>query len=512
MTGSANEPSLFLYPSSNYGFTVGNFIESGNRYFEVRSNNGSKQIVIGPNDTGNIGIGTTGPGFQFDILSALTGTADRGNVIAGIRANGSGRNVTLRLSDSVTNSSDISMTGNRVQLSVNGIASLYYNDSGNVGIGAASPSGVLDLGSATSGRALSWGGTGSNYANIWTPYSGSGLVLAVGLRGGTSADSYLSSTVESVARTAVRLNYGGAAGIQFFTDAASVIADGTAIIPTARLTINTSGNVGIGTTNPAARLHVNIAGVPSATIINEVSDFGGNIIGLGGLSNIGDRTGIFTGADGGIGAGIEMGRQGSGWGSYLAFYTNNVTSGPEGPDAIQERVRIDQNGNVGIGTTSPGALLEVNGALKVGGSETGTAASDIKAYIQQIACENRRGVWIDGTGCQEYAYFTATSGVWGAVSCASGHHICTFPDLFAGGFASLRRKGYNAGTSYIWLGGSYPGQQDKFFYPWGNGIEVGCTAGSHYMMDFRRSAAGSTAWGCYPDSFVNVVACCRDNQ
>ena len=163
-------------------------------------------------------------------------------------------------------------------------------------------------------------------------------------------------------------------------------------------------------------------------------------------------------------------------------------------------------------TIDPNTDLIVEGALKVGGSETGTAASDIKAYIKKVACENRRGVWVDETGCSEYAYFTSASGVWPGGACDAGYHICTFPDLFSGGFAALRRPGYNAATTYVWIGGVYSSYQDRIFHPWGYGSELVCAAGSHYMTDFRRGAAGNTAWGCYPDTYVNVTACCKNNQ
>ena len=162
-------------------------------------------------------------------------------------------------------------------------------------------------------------------------------------------------------------------------------------------------------------------------------------------------------------------------------------------------------------TIGPNIDLIVEGALKVGGSETGTAASDIKAYIKKVACENRRGVWVDEEGCDEYAYYTLGC-VYDACACTSGYHMCTFVDLFSGGFASLRRPGYNCPKTYAWVIGrvSHP---DRFFYPWGYGDALQCNAGSHYMMDMRRGASGQTAWGCYKDTYTGAAAmCCKDSQ
>jgi hypothetical protein len=263
----------------------------------------------------------------------------------------------------------------------------------------------------------------------------------------------------------------------------------------------TGGNVGIGTASPGAAFEVTAnasSGLPSVRIKNGAShteffldssaanrvsnlDFLNNAVLKWQISSRGTVDAVNT--------------------DRLAFFGNS-----------SEVLSLLQNGNVGIGTTNPGATLEVNGTLKVGGSVTGNSTSDIKAYIQRVACESRRGVWVENVGCQEYAYFSATAAAYPGGGCVAGYHICTFPDLFSGGFESLRRSGYNAATPYVWIGGNYPSQQDRFFTTWSYGPDLACSAGAHYMMDLRRNAGGSTAWGCYSDSYVNVTACCQDNQ
>jgi hypothetical protein len=57
----------------------------------------------------------------------------------------------------------------------------------------------------------------------------------------------------------------------------------------------------------------------------------------------------------------------------IVFYTN-VGSGSAGQlvGSSGERMRVDYNGNVGIGTTSPGSKLEVNGNIKLTSGSGGT--------------------------------------------------------------------------------------------------------------------------------------------
>ena len=141
-----------------------------------------------------------------------------------------------------------------------------------VGIGTTTPSGVLDLGNATSGRALSWGGTAANYVNMFTAYSDSGLVLAAGIRGSTASDSYVSSYGSAMRRSAIRLNAFNNDGIQFFVDSASVVADGSPVTPTERMRIANSGNIGIGTTSPANDLHIQASVGATMKIENTSAD------------------------------------------------------------------------------------------------------------------------------------------------------------------------------------------------------------------------------------------------
>ena len=98
------------------------------------------------------------------------------------------------------------------------------------------------------------------------------------------------------------------------------------------VTVDTNSNVGIGTSSPANRLHVNSSG--SDLVAKFESTDAAAYISLKDSSTSNDLHGIGANGD------------------NLALYSNNA-----------ERMRIDSNGRVGIGTSSPSQEFHVVGDI-----------------------------------------------------------------------------------------------------------------------------------------------------
>jgi len=103
-----------------------------------------------------------------------------------------------------------------------------------------------------------------------------------------------------------------------------------------KMRVNSQGNVGIGTASPGARLHINgNGGVNTDLLVN------GRIV-TGDASNAGGMW---------VNGALNM-FVGQSTATSLGFYNNGTW-----------RLTVDNNGKVGIGTTSPDALLTVSGQV-----------------------------------------------------------------------------------------------------------------------------------------------------
>jgi hypothetical protein len=200
----------------------------------------------------------------------------------------------------------------------------YIDTSGNLGIGTSSPTAKLDISSTSTADTIGIRRS-SNSTNGMLKFTTAGTDdWILGERNTTDSNFHLYS-------------YGTS------SDVVTVL--------------RSNGYVGIGTSSPLSKLDISLTGTASiaTTTITKVTDFAATAsFGFNGLSNNNDGVYFGMGAGGGNGipAGIGFMREASGWNTAIAFYTNNVTSGPNSTNAIQEKVRIDSNGNLNLGVTT----------------------------------------------------------------------------------------------------------------------------------------------------------------
>ena len=308
---------------------------------------------------GSVGIGTSSP--DKDLVIANTVGAD----VPQIKMTGaSGKNLAV-LGDgtgAVTPNGLLELYNDNVsavRLFAVGTLPSYIN-AGNVGIGTSSPVDRLDV----------VGGVRISNATFSPPSGGRGLEMSY-----RSADDAAFITSYDRAGSAYKN----------LTLAGSSLIINTKTGGTESMRIDNNGNVGVGTTSPSTLLH--LSGASPYIYLDDTSTTG----------NL-KRFGFLNG---------DVGTTQS-----LTFQFSNLTGGN-----VTTVMTVNENGNVGVGTSTPGAPLHVHKAV-AGSGDYGNASGGI-VFTRYVSGNDYRGSsifhsYLDNGGDKEYLAFAVASGNTGS--------------------------------------------------------------------------------------------------
>jgi hypothetical protein len=150
-----------------------------------------------------------------------------------------------------------------------------------------------------------------------------------------------------------------------------------------RMAISSSGNVGIGTTSPSGKLHVE--GNTNAGLLQYIRNTN---TGTSQYAEIKVGTSDFSELRLGSSYNFVSSEWNQAWvyaaGRNLALKTDSgfdIRLYAGGTTDVYERMRITSAGNVGIGTTSPNARLDVSGSAIVSGSFTVSPSNAVELQV-----------------------------------------------------------------------------------------------------------------------------------
>lgn len=276
-----------------------------------------------------------------------------------------------------------------------GNVTMSIDGSGHVGIGTEYPSSLLDV----NGAINAWGGNSDNWntAYSWGNHATAGYLTSEG-------DGVIGNEVVNTTNSTLNRNGSGTAANPFTlslnlsntntwsgaqTFSANSYFPGTSVW-------TSTGKVGIGTTEPASILHL-IGDTPKFKIQTQTNLTDPSVE----FIKYGVRTMEIKLTDGGGGTGLQF------------------------IDQNSEQVRMfikASTGNVGIGTTSPGATLEVNGQVKITGGAPGAGkilTSDGTGLASWVAPASSGSHYIGetyGGGIVFYVYDNGQHGLIAATS------------------------------------------------------------------------------------------------
>ena len=316
-----------LFSAANDGqIRVGGYKAAGTPYLVFTTATDVERMRI--TSAGNVGIGTASPAERLEVAGNLKITGSNLSIAPSTGTSAAyvlNTNTSGNLFCAIDSSTGAAFgAGNYARVLYSSGAyplAFFTNDaermriigSGYVGIGTTAPNGELQVKTAGGQWRIETNGAGTKMVGVNAADTGEAIITMQG------------------------------SPITFFSNGSE------------RMRIDSSGNVGIGTTSPLSRLDVREANRADSTNISNVGIYTttAQSTGVGGTLALG---GLFNGSDNAPFASIRGGKQNSisnNYDGYLAFQT--IANG----GVLTEKMRIDSGGGVGIGTSAVDSRLHV---------------------------------------------------------------------------------------------------------------------------------------------------------
>ena len=327
-----------------------------------------------------------------------------------------------------------------------------------LGIGTVSPGRTLDVQSASGDADVRIYAQGTTSADD--------AILYLGGAGTTATNRINFGDADDADRG--RIIYGHSGDYMSFTTATEEA-----------LRIDSSGNVGIGTSSPKTNLDLSSATGPQITLTR--SD-GTNIAGDT-LGRLNFYNSDFSG-DGANNAAIIEAVASASTGSSADLLFRTKTAGTEGADAV-ESMRIDRDGNVGIGTSSPSAPMQV---VSTSGSIPALGAASSHAAIGSGGFGTMIGTKSTGDGYIQQQRFDGTATAYDLLLQPNGGNVLVgTTDSNVSNNSGTSNSGINLlATGQVFA--AYAGNVANF-------NQLGTSGGSIINFDVDGSTVGAIAAG-----------------